>query len=200
MSPISLGLRPRSEKKVTMIETESLDGYRLVEPGDLVINMMWAWHGCARCVQICRDRQSPAYSVLSASNRRRRSTPAISTTYTGPAAYVAEITRHSRGIHSSRFRIDPDVFLNLLVPQPPLGEQHAIADYLDRETARIDTLIEEQQRLIEMLQERRACTNGTSQCLVPTRRAALARTQWVVDSASSWLAGGPAATNDHIGG
>jgi type I restriction enzyme, S subunit len=41
---------------------------------------------------------------------------------------------------------------------PPLGEQHAIADYLDRETARIDTLIEEQQHLVEMLRERRVAT------------------------------------------
>ncbi|MEU0314609.1 restriction endonuclease subunit S [Nocardioides sp. NPDC006273] len=39
---------------------------------------------------------------------------------------------------------------------PPLEEQRAIANYLDRETARIDTLIEEQQRLIEMLRERRS--------------------------------------------
>jgi type I restriction enzyme, S subunit len=39
---------------------------------------------------------------------------------------------------------------------PEVKEQRAIADYLDRETARIDTLIEEQQRLIEMLRERRA--------------------------------------------
>lgn len=38
---------------------------------------------------------------------------------------------------------------------PPLGEQQAIADYLDRETARLDSLIEEQQRLVEMLKERR---------------------------------------------
>jgi len=38
---------------------------------------------------------------------------------------------------------------------PSLDEQLAIANYLDRETDRIDTLIEEQQRLIEMLRERR---------------------------------------------
>jgi type I restriction enzyme S subunit len=44
--------------------------------------------------------------------------------------------------------------LQILVPPPE--EQRAIAEYLDRETARIDTLIEEQQRLIEMLRERRA--------------------------------------------
>ena len=38
----------------------------------------------------------------------------------------------------------------------PLEEQRAIAEFLDRETARIDTLIDEQQRLIELLRERRA--------------------------------------------
>lgn len=41
------------------------------------------------------------------------------------------------------------------VPLPPAEMQRAIADYLDRETDRIDTLIEEQQRLIGMLRERR---------------------------------------------
>jgi type I restriction enzyme S subunit len=41
------------------------------------------------------------------------------------------------------------------MPLPHLEDQRAIADYLDPETARIDTLIEEQQRLIEMLRERR---------------------------------------------
>lgn len=43
----------------------------------------------------------------------------------------------------------------LRIPSARPAEQRAIADYLDRETARIDTLIEEQRRLIEMLRERR---------------------------------------------
>lgn len=38
---------------------------------------------------------------------------------------------------------------------PPLDEQRAIADFLDRETAQIDRLIAEQQHLIELLRERR---------------------------------------------
>lgn len=41
------------------------------------------------------------------------------------------------------------------MPHPPTEEQQAIADYLDRETSRIDTLIEEQKSLIETLRERR---------------------------------------------
>lgn len=50
-------------------------------------------------------------------------------------------------------------------PRPPLPEQCAIADYLDHETASIDTLIEEQKRLIEMLRERRTAViaHATSQ-------------------------------------
>lgn len=38
---------------------------------------------------------------------------------------------------------------------PPLAEQRAIAAFLDRETAKIDGLIEEQERLIELLKEKR---------------------------------------------
>ncbi|QQM55679.1 restriction endonuclease subunit S [Rhodococcus pyridinivorans] len=42
------------------------------------------------------------------------------------------------------------------IPLPPVEEQRAIADYLDRETARIDTLIDETERFIELARERRA--------------------------------------------
>ena len=38
---------------------------------------------------------------------------------------------------------------------PPLSEQSAIASFLDRETAKIDELIAEQQRLIELLKQKR---------------------------------------------
>lgn len=42
------------------------------------------------------------------------------------------------------------------IPLPPLDEQRAIADHLDRETAKIDALIAEAERFIELAQERRA--------------------------------------------
>ncbi|QGH69574.1 restriction endonuclease subunit S [Pseudactinotalea sp. HY158] len=49
---------------------------------------------------------------------------------------------------------------------PPLDEQHAIADYLDQETAQIDALVAKQEEFIGLLRERRsalrdnALTNG----------------------------------------
>jgi len=50
----------------------------------------------------------------------------------------------------------PDAFIrDYIVGLPPLPEQHAIAAFLDRETARIDALIEKKQRFIELLEEKR---------------------------------------------
>jgi len=44
---------------------------------------------------------------------------------------------------------------NLFLLMPTLAEQRAIAAFLDRETARIDALMEKKQRQIELLQEKR---------------------------------------------
>jgi type I restriction enzyme S subunit len=41
------------------------------------------------------------------------------------------------------------------LPLPPLAEQRAIADFLDRETAKIDTLVAKKRTLIERLKEKR---------------------------------------------
>ena len=43
-----------------------------------------------------------------------------------------------------------------LLPYPPSPEQRAIAAFLDRETARIDALVAKKERLVELLQEKRA--------------------------------------------
>ncbi len=48
----------------------------------------------------------------------------------------------------------PDLFVkDYAAPVPPPDEQQAIADYLDAETARIDTLIQEKEGLIGLLRE-----------------------------------------------
>lgn len=49
-------------------------------------------------------------------------------------------------------------FRNIRIPFPPLHEQVRIATYLDRETAEIDAFIADQEKLIELLTERRMST------------------------------------------
>ena len=51
-------------------------------------------------------------------------------------------------------RVPDDCLRDLRVPVVDLRHQRAIADYLDRETARIDALIEKKQRMIELLHSR----------------------------------------------
>jgi type I restriction enzyme S subunit len=51
--------------------------------------------------------------------------------------------------------IDQEAILSVAVVRPPVEEQGIVAAFLDRETAKIDALVAEQQRLIELLKEKR---------------------------------------------
>ena len=52
-------------------------------------------------------------------------------------------------------RVPESFVADLKHPIPPLAEQRAIAAFLDRETAKIDSLVAKKERLIELLQEKR---------------------------------------------
>jgi type I restriction enzyme S subunit len=52
--------------------------------------------------------------------------------------------------------VSAEKYGNLSLPVPPPPEQQAIMSFLDRETAKIDTLVAKKERLIELLQEKRA--------------------------------------------
>lgn len=51
--------------------------------------------------------------------------------------------------------IEHSYLADCVIPLPPPAEQRAIAAFLDRETAKIDALVEAQRRLIELLKEKR---------------------------------------------
>ena len=62
---------------------------------------------------------------------------------------------NSNGTGSTYTAISADDVRNTFIPNIPYSEQQAIADFLDRKTAQIDTLIEKKQRQIDLLQEQR---------------------------------------------
>ena len=132
--------------------------YQLVHPGWLVANRMKAWQGSVG-ISSLRGIVSGHYICFAprhGEDSRYLNWLLRSTTYTNGYALL------SRGVRIGQAEIDNDEFRLMPVLLPSRGEQRAIADYLDRETARIDTLIEEQQLLIEMLRERRnSLVNGT---------------------------------------
>ena len=55
----------------------------------------------------------------------------------------------------TRFGIPKSEIGTMTLPVPPLHQQHAIADYLDRETARLDALVAAKERVLALLAEKR---------------------------------------------
>ncbi len=130
-------------------------GYQGVRKGDLVIHAMDAFAG-AIGVADSDGKSTPVYSVCKPKNS------------TSNAHYYAHVLRHmalggfinslAKGVRerSTDFRwADAG---SLYLPLPPIDEQDAIVCFLDRETAKIDALIAEQETLLALLAEKRQAT------------------------------------------
>ncbi len=78
--------------------------------------------------------------------------------YVHSAAYAVGVNVGSINQTSGIQNLDQDRYFNERAPFPPEPEQTAIAAFLDRETAKIDALIAEQEKLIALLAEKRQAT------------------------------------------
>ncbi|MGD9159377.1 MAG: restriction endonuclease subunit S [Desulfobacteraceae bacterium] len=146
------GVTLRSAKNVYMFMADSLEGYKKCEAGDLVINTMWAWMG-AMGISPEAGIVSPSYNVY-----RFRNTKCEAWFYDylfRTAKFVTEVICHSKGVWSSRLRLYPEEFFEIRIPYPPFEEQWSIVNFLNRESAEIDTLIDKKQKQIDFLQEKR---------------------------------------------
>ena len=159
---------------------ENRNIYQLVHPGWLVANRMKAWQGS---VGISDLRGIVSGHYICFAPRHDADSRYLNWLFRSPV-YVDGYAMQSRGVRIGQAEIDNDLYRLMPVLLPPIEEQRAIADYLDRETARIDTLIEEQQRLIEMLRERRSRTSrmhvGAATGLTPTEH--VGDPAWASDS------------------
>lgn len=75
--------------------------------------------------------------------------------YVHAAAYAIRLTTGSINQTSGIQNLDQDRYFNERVAFPPFKEQQTIAAFLDSETGKIDALITEQRRLVELLAEKR---------------------------------------------
>lgn len=146
------GVTPRSEKDVNMFEAETNEGYKLCEPGDLVINTLWAWMGAMGIAPV-KGIVSPAYNVYEPGPRLA---PAYIDALVRLPVFAQEVTRYSKGVWSSRLRLYPEGFFEVVLPVPPQEEQRAIVEHIARETAKLDAVRAATERTIALLKERRS--------------------------------------------
>ncbi|MFN8307360.1 MAG: restriction endonuclease subunit S [Ferruginibacter sp.] len=130
---------------------ESLEGYKRVVKGDLVINIMLAWNGSlgispfdgitspAYCVYRVKENNNPEYfGYLFSTNLMK-----------------AEFRKKSTGIIDSRLRLYSDKFFSIFSVVPPVEEQNQIVEYIKKQSEKINRFIAKKQRFIELLKEQR---------------------------------------------
>ena len=173
------GITPASGSR-----SESLVGYKVVEENDLVINIMLAWMG-GLGVSRYNGLVSPAYCVyrLQGENNPRY----MHYLYKTPM-YLAEFARHSTGVIPSRWRMYTDDFGQVLTLIPPREEQDAMVAYLDTATSKIDEAISQQQRMIDLLNERKQVIidKATLDGLDPSVEQKYSGSDWLGTIPSHW--------------
>ncbi|MFI6888051.1 restriction endonuclease subunit S [Streptosporangium canum] len=163
----------------------SLPRYLVAEIGNLVVNPMWLIGGGIG-VSRRAGAVSPDYRVFKA---RELLSPRFIHYLLRSQPYLDQYLLYTRAQTTFDRRVQQPDLDNLPLPVPPLDEQRAIANYLDRETARIDTLIEEQQRLIEMLRERRQAVieSAVGHGLDPTAPMKPSGLFWIREVPQHWM-------------
>jgi type I restriction enzyme S subunit len=93
-----------------------------------------------------------------------------------------------RGKGTTFLELSGDELGRFNVPTPSIVDQATIAAFLDRETARIDALIEEQQRLIELLKEKRQAviSHAVTKGLDPTAPMKDSGVEWLGEVPAHW--------------
>lgn len=81
-----------------------------------------------------------------------------------------------------------EAWTSMCLPVPPRAEQTLIAAFLDRETAKIDVLVEEQRRLIELLKEKRQAviSHAVTKGLNPHTQMMTSGPAWLGDIPAHW--------------
>ena len=130
---------------------ETLEGYKRVAKGDLVINIMLAWNGSlgispfdgitspAYCVYRTKENNNPEYfGYLFATNLLK-----------------TEFRKKSTGIIDSRLRLYSDKFFSIFSVVPPVEEQNQIVEYIKTQSQKINHFIAKKQQFIALLKEQR---------------------------------------------
>ena len=163
---------------------EDLVGYRIVRKGQLVVNTMWLNYAGLGFSEL-DGHVSPAYrSYWPKSDEYSKYLHYLLRS----EHYVKGYTRLLTGVRPNSLQMSRDNMMSFPVVLPPKAEQIAIATFLDRETAKIDALIAEQQRLVELLQEKRQAviSHAVTKGLNPNAPMKDSGVEWLGEVPDHW--------------
>jgi len=134
------------------VKIEDKTKYNLVQPNDIVFNMMRAWQGGIGAVSL-KGMVSPAYIIAAPNNKIN--TQYFEYQYRSPI-FIQQMDRFSKGITDFRKRLYWDEFKRLNTVVPPIDEQTAIVTHLNTDITKINNAISLQIEQTEKLKEYKA--------------------------------------------
>ena len=138
-------------EKRTNTTSENLSKYQVVDPGDFVLNNQQAWRGSVG-ISKYKGIVSPAYLVLSLTSKLQ---PQFANLLFRDKSMVDQYLVCSKGVGSIQRNLYWPHLKRITTLIPPIPEQTAIVEYLDKTTADLDTAITRARRGIDLLQEYR---------------------------------------------
>lgn len=184
-----------TQQGIKIKDLESNDGqismdyskYQFVEVGDFAMNHMDLLTGYVD-VSPVHGVTSPDYRVFTIRDQAISHEKYL--LYLFQMGYKNKIF-YAYGQGSSqlgRWRLPTEQFNDLPFPLPPKSEQQNIAAFLDRETAKIDELVAEQQRLMELLKEKRQAviSHAVTKGLNPDAPMKPSGIEWLGDVPAHW--------------
>lgn len=143
------GLIPFGQGTNKLPSASDLSKYKVVKPGDFLMNRMQAWSGMFKYVTI-DGCVSPDYSVFEPiSNINLKYYELL---FRSPL-HIEQFSNASKGVGSGFNRLYTPEFGAIYTLFPPINEQNQIACYLDEKAAKINRLISAKIKEIEMLTE-----------------------------------------------
>jgi len=133
-------------------KSDNIEQYKIIHKGDIVLNRMNVIIGS---VGIAKEFGAASIEYYVLYSKENSSYTQFYAQIFSSRAFQTNLGRLGSGILGHRLRIPFQVLKKERLPKPPIHEQYQISAFLDRETARIDTLIEKKQLQIELLQQKR---------------------------------------------
>lgn len=114
--------------------------------------------------------------------------PTFSYYWSQSDSYRTQVKKVCTGTSSSMQNLSQDQFKDFVLGVPAEGEQQLITAHLDRETARIDALIEKKTRFIQLLREKRQAliTHAVTKGLNPNVKVKDSGVEWLGEMPEHW--------------
>ena len=160
-------------------------GYKGIRKGDLVIHNMDAFAG-AIGVSDSDGKGTPVYSICT--TLYDNISPYYYCYFLRYLAKCDFIKSLSKGIRerSTDFRFND--FKELILPVPSIYEQNKIVEYIDSVTSKIDEAISQQQKMIDLLNERKQIIiqNAVTKGLDPNAKMKDSGVEWIGEIPENW--------------